>query len=79
MSRIALIQLSEIKHVSYNELSVDRLNKLESGNKTLERIINETNDIITLQGKRPYDIIDGRHRIFLARKLGLKSIRVLIQ
>ncbi len=79
MSRITQVQLNEIRHVSQSELNSQRLYILENGIKSFEETINNTSDIITLEGSKPYDIIDGRHRIFLARKRGLKSVKALIQ
>ena len=40
-------------------------------------VLNSNSDPITLdKSKKPYTILDGRHRIFLARQKGYKKVNV---
>lgn len=71
------ISLSEIENVSRSELSDSRLKTLENGYDSFDKILNSSSDPITLdQSSKPYKIIDGRHRVFLARNKGYSSVNV---
>ncbi len=71
------VSLSDIVSVSRSELSEDRLHDLENGHDPFDRVLNSSSDPITLDKKfRPYRIIDGRHRVYLARKKGYSSVNV---
>jgi hypothetical protein len=69
------VSLSDIESVSRSELSDSRLNDLEHGHSAFEKALNSSSDPIALDNKsKPYKIIDGRHRIYLARKKGYSSV-----
>lgn len=69
------VSLSDIESVSRSELSDSRLRELENGHSSFETVLNSSSDPIALDNKsRPYTIIDGRHRIYLARKKGYSSV-----
>jgi hypothetical protein len=69
------IALSEIVDVSRNELSDKRLQTLLDGFNTFEQVLASKSDPIVLDASRkPYDIIEGRHRIYLAREKGYTSV-----
>jgi hypothetical protein len=68
------VPLSDIRHVSQSELSNAKLNALENGYDSFEYQLNSSSNPIALTGGKPYDISDGRHRIFLARQKGYKYV-----
>ena len=69
------VSLSDIEQVSNSELSHSRLNTLENGYDSFDKVLNSSSDPIKLDcSVRPYRIIDGRHRIYLARQKGYSSI-----
>ncbi len=69
------IPLSDIENVSSNDLSSRRLSDLENGHDSFDDVLNSRSDPITLdKSSKPYSIIDGRHRIYLARKKGYRTI-----
>lgn len=72
------ISLRDIRNVSVSELSGSRLSTLENGYSSFEEVLESKSDPITLTGSKPYDIIDGRHRVYLARKKGYSSINAII-
>jgi hypothetical protein len=71
------VLLSEIEMVSRSELIDSRLETLENGYDSFDKVLNNSSDPIKLdESSRPYKIIDGRHRIYLARQKGYKSVNV---
>lgn len=69
------ILLSDIENVSRSELSESRLHNLENGYDSFDKVLNSNSDPITLERNSfPYKIIDGRHRIYLAREKGRLSV-----
>lgn len=70
------VPLSEIEHVNPSDLSQSRLHTLQHGFSSFDDTLNSRSTPIALDGKsgKPYKIIDGRHRIYLARKLGYKAV-----
>lgn len=71
------VSLSDIENVNRSDLSDRRLHDLENGHDPFERVLNTSSDPITLDRKtKPYRIIDGRHRVYLARKKGYSSVNV---
>jgi hypothetical protein len=74
MSRV---KLSEIESVSRSDLNSKRLDTLLNGFNTFDKVLESAGDPIALSGKSaPYTIIDGRHRIYLAREKGYSSVNV---
>lgn len=72
-----IVYLSDIENVSYHQLNESRLRYLENGYDSFDRILNSSSDPVTLsQRSRPYEILDGRHRVYLARKKGYSSINI---
>ena len=62
------VNLSDIRGVQRSELDGRRLDMLENGYDSFEKVLNSSSDPIALDmSTRPYGIIDGRHRIYLAR------------
>lgn len=70
----ANVPLNDIRHVSQSELSNKKLNALENGHDSFEYQLNSSSNPIALTGGKPYDISDGRHRIFLARQKGYRYV-----
>lgn len=71
------VSLSDIETVSRSDLSDRRLHDLENGHGPFERVLNSSSDPVALdKSSRPYRIIDGRHRVYLARKKGYSSVSV---
>lgn len=69
------ISLSDIESVNRSDLSDNRLKTLENGYDSFETVLNSSSDPIALdKSSKPYRIIDGRHRVYLARKKGYSSV-----
>lgn len=69
------VSLSDIESVNRSELSARRLNDLQNGYSSFETVLSSSSDQITLdKSRRPYQIIDGRHRVYLARQKGYSSV-----
>ncbi len=68
--------LSDIENVSRQELDQRRLNTLLHGFNSFDQVLQSRADLITVDKRfgKPYRIIDGRHRIFLARQKGYRGI-----
>jgi len=74
------IQLSQIKNIDLQDLDEKRLNTLLNGYDPFHIVLNSQSDPITLDiSKIPYDVIDGRHRVYLARKKGFSEINAQVQ
>lgn len=72
------IPLTDIENVSRQELIERRLHDLQFGFSPLDQVLQNSSDPITLDRKfgKPFRIIDGRHRIFLARQKGYQGVFV---
>lgn len=68
------VSLSDIRQVSQSELSNAKLDALTNGYDSFDYQLSSSSNPIALTGSRPYDIVDGRHRVFLARKKGYGSV-----
>lgn len=70
------VSLNNIESVNSSDLSQRRLDDLQQGYSSFDEVLNSRSDPITLDKSSgtPYRIIDGRHRIYLARKAGYSSI-----
>ena len=74
------VSLSSIESISRSDLRDSRLKMLENGHSSFDEVVKSRSDPITLDGSStPYQVIDGRHRIFLARKKGYTSVPANIQ
>ena len=72
---MANVSLSDIENVSRGELEAPKLEALENGYDSFETQLNSKNSPIALDGTfTPYRIINGRHRIYLARQKGYSSV-----
>lgn len=73
------VKLSDIQSVSSSELRQSRLDNLLNGYSSFDQVLSNSSDPIALskKGGAPYDIIDGRHRVYLARKKGYNSVDVV--
>jgi hypothetical protein len=71
------VALTDIESVDRSELSDKRLNDLQNGYSSFDEVLKNSNDPIALdKSSTPYRIIDGRHRIYLARKNDYRSVNV---
>ena len=70
------VKLTDIENVSRQELDQRRLDTLLRGFSPFEQVLKSESDPITLDLRlgKPYRIIDGRHRIFLARQRGFQNV-----
>ncbi len=69
------IKLSDIEPVKKSDLKTSRLDTLLNGYNTFDEVLKSASDTIALSGKQaPYTIIDGRHRIYLARQKGYSEV-----
>lgn len=73
-----MVKLSDIERVDRSELKDSRLTTLENGYDPFEKVLRSESDPIALdKSTRPYRIIDGRHRIYLARKKGYSEVQAI--
>jgi len=81
--RTETIALSDIESVSAGDLKSSRLRDLENGYHTFSYLFENnaslSDPIVVSKHRRPYVIINGRHRIFLARQKGYRSVQCLVQ
>ena len=70
------VSLSDIEQVSKGELKDSRLDTLIDGYSSFDEVLRSSSDPIALSrsGGKPYSIIDGRHRVFLAHQKGLSFV-----
>lgn len=77
------IRLNDIESVSRYDLSDRRLDTLLNGHHKFEYLFENntslSDPIVIDKSRSPYVIINGRHRIFLARKKGYSSVVCFIQ
>lgn len=73
------VKLSDIQSVSSSDLRQSRLDNLLNGYSSFDQVLSNSSDPIALSKKCniPYSIIDGRHRVYLARKKGYSSVNVV--
>lgn len=73
--QIRQVALADIEQPDPSELKQSRLDMLLNGAESFDAVLNSTSDPITLQGAHPpYEILDGRHRVYLARQQGCTHI-----
>ena len=69
------VSLADIESVSRSELSDKRLKTLENGYDSFDIVLNSSSDPVALdKSSKPYRIVDGRHRVYLARQKGYSSV-----
>jgi putative ubiquitin-RnfH superfamily antitoxin RatB of RatAB toxin-antitoxin module len=70
------ISLTDIEDVPIADLSQSRLDRLEHGHDPFEQVLYNRLEPITLDkgSGKPYKILGGRHRIYLARQKGWSSV-----
>jgi hypothetical protein len=79
------IDLDDIEDVRLSELSSSRLEQLKDGYESLDDILDDpsiTGNEVVLDGRDngpPYEITDGRHRIYLAREAGRSRIKARLR
>jgi hypothetical protein len=72
------IRLIDIENVYRADLETSKLHALENSYDSFEAQLNSRNNPIALdRSSRPYKIINGRHRIFLARQKGYSSVHAV--
>ncbi|MEQ8976167.1 MAG: ParB N-terminal domain-containing protein [Coleofasciculus sp. C1-SOL-03] len=74
--QIQQVRLSDIQTVSSSELEPKKLKALENSYDSFESQLNSQRNPIALDrgAGKPYQILDGRHRVYLARKKGYSSV-----
>ncbi len=78
MAKFYEVVLDDIEQVRYSDISQRKLDALENSYDSFEYQVNNCSDdnAIALSGYgAPYTIINGRHRIYLARQKGWQTIR----
>ena len=77
--KLQYVDASDIESVCMSELNKTRLDTLLHGYSPFEIVLKNSSDPIALdkKGGMPYKIIDGRHRIFLARQKRYCSLAVV--
>lgn len=71
-SSIRNVDVDEIEHISRSDLNEARLTTLQDGCDDFEDLLNSASEPIRLSGTEPpYEVDDGRHRMYLARDKGL--------
>lgn len=77
-NNFVMVDLSDIQYVDRNELKESRLNTLLNGYDPFEKVLKSESDPIALyKNTKPYEIADGRHRVYLARQKGYSQIRAI--
>lgn len=73
------VDVGDIESVCMSELKKTRLDTLLHGYSPFEIVLKNSSDPIALDKKRgrPFRIIDGRHRVFLARQKRYRTIPVV--
>ena len=72
-----IVNLSDIESVSRGELSSAKLDALENSYDSFEYQLNSSSDPIAVScGSKPYSIVNGRHRVYLARQKGYSTVKV---
>lgn len=76
MTQVRQVSLSDIEQVNRSDLRESRLSTLLNGYDPFEKVLNSKSDPIALDrgSGRPYRIMDGRHRVYLARQKGYTSV-----
>jgi len=71
------VSLNDIEQVSYSNLEPKKLHALENSHDSFEAQLNSQSNPIALDSKRgkPYVILDGRHRVYMARQKGYSSVQ----
>ena len=78
MATFHQINLSDIENVKLNDLDSKKLYWLENGADSFDYQVNQCTDenaVALSNGTNPYEILNGRHRIYLARQKGWRTIR----
>ena len=77
MATFYQIDLDDIRDVPKSELESAKLHALDNSSDSFEYQVNECSDAnaVCLSGSKPYDIVNGRHRVFAARQKGWRKIR----
>lgn len=70
------VDLDDIESVSEGELSQSRLENLRDGHSSFDDVLRSWSEPINRDrsGGILYEIIDGRHRIYLAREMGYSTV-----
>lgn len=69
------VKLSDIEQVNYSDLEPQKLKALVNSFDSFVAQLNSQQNPIALDSKRrPYTIINGRHRIYLARQKGYSRV-----
>ena len=74
MSSKRQVSLRDIEDISLRDLKSSRLNNLQNGFSSFDTVLNSQSDPIALTGSKPYEIVDGRHRVYLARQKGYSKV-----
>jgi len=75
------VSLDDIENVSEGDLDQGRLDTLQNGYSPFDDVLRSWSDPITLDRTNgiPYEIIDGRHRIYLARSMGYSTVPAMLE
>jgi ParB-like chromosome segregation protein Spo0J len=69
------VKLEDIEKIDKSDLKQKKLDSLENSYDSFEDQLNsQFNPIALDKHTTPYKILDGRHRVFLARKKGYTSV-----
>jgi hypothetical protein len=71
------LKISDIKIPNKSELKDFKLKQFKSDADLVKAINHDKDPIVLYQGSRPYEICDGRHRVYLAKQKGINVIPVL--
>jgi hypothetical protein len=76
---IVQVKLSDIESISRNDLKQEKLDSLENSYDSFEAQLNSKNEPIALyKHTTPYEIANGRHRVFWARQKGYTSVPAIL-
>lgn len=72
------VKLSDIEKVNLSDLKESRLKTLSNERDTFDKVLNSESEPIALDmNSKPYRIIDGRHRVYLARQNKYTQVRAV--
>lgn len=78
MANLTPVALADIENVERHELRDGRLQQLLAG--SLDDALSKSSEPIRIDKTygKPYKIINGRHRIYLCRQKGYKSVPAVV-
>ncbi|MCC3569174.1 MULTISPECIES: hypothetical protein [unclassified Microcoleus] len=69
------VKMSDIRVLNLSELNPAKIRAIENSSESLSSLLHDQDDPIVLyRGTPPYELCDGRHRVYLAEQRGIKLV-----